>query len=181
MPAQPMRPFASCGLHGHAGSADAAVCVMRSSWPCRLRRCGRLCHAVFMAMPAQPMRPFVSCGLRGHAGSADAAVRVMRSLRPCSISGYFTCAICIWYLVFPFSMALWSPPRQSHQQKSSILGLIFILSFFLFYRPIMAIVTQKKTDFPTQWGVEKHPLLISNACPRTWSLHPRVNSCTHQW
>ena len=48
---------------------------MRSLLPCRLRRCGRLCHAVLMIIPAQPMRPSVSCGLRDHAGSADAARR----------------------------------------------------------------------------------------------------------
>jgi len=30
-------------------------------------------------------------------------------------------------------------------------------------------------ECPIQWGVEKHPLLISNACPHTGSFHVCVN------
>ncbi len=53
-----IRQFGSCGLRDHAGSADAATYVMHF---------GNLGHAVFVTMPAQPMRLSSPCGLCCHA------------------------------------------------------------------------------------------------------------------
>ncbi len=61
---------------------------------------------------------------------------------------------------------------KARQRESQPIYFIFTIG-----QAIFCLITQKNksTESPIQWGVEKHPLLISNACPRPGSFHLCVN------
>ncbi len=61
---------------------------------------------------------------------------------------------------------------KARQRESQPIYFIFTIG-----QAIFCLITQKNKsrESPIQWGVEKHPLLISNACPRPGSFHLCVN------
>ena len=125
----------------------AATHAMRPSGPCD--------HSMIM-------RLYMTCGLSGHAIIQWSCFPLWSLVTFC---GIFVC-VWIYFLFCRFCLLGQNITRHGAQQ----LYHYCLRNSSCSVKQIEQVSRKKTNGHPFSWGVEKHPLLISYNCPRTWSL-----------